>query len=257
MNALSQEVADEGDPVVHGEPSATKAQEIEDNTEVLILEESLVHTAEMSEPRAGATVPIPRTNSVLSSESADSIETLIMDEEPETAADIPDLAKNHVPLNASSNSVSAVNTTVAKDAKEKFIFRFPRKDSPSSFVSKQPPMIPPKPVASVLHSTFPSSASPTSTASSISHRAGTFAGTRLFIIPNNIEKVRLKLFRERVIEKGGVIKENFEAGITHVVTDLKNLTRISEIIGVKDLPVCGMVTFYLKIDTKTLLIHLN
>ncbi|CAG8489450.1 28044_t:CDS:10 [Dentiscutata erythropus] len=61
---------------------------------------------------------------------------------------------------------------------------------------------------------------------------GIFSNFRIFFIPNNIDKVRLRLLKEKVIEKGGqVVDGEFDASTTHVITALQG-QRILEILGI-------------------------
>ncbi|CAG8611266.1 6496_t:CDS:10, partial [Scutellospora calospora] len=60
-----------------------------------------------------------------------------------------------------------------------------------------------------------------------------FSNTRIFFIPNNIDKVRLRLLKEKVIERGGqVVEAGFNASVTHVITALESQKAL-EILGIR------------------------
>src|SRR5207253_1074805 len=61
-----------------------------------------------------------------------------------------------------------------------------------------------------------------------------FSNTRIFFIPNNIDKVRLRLLKEKVIERGGqMVEAGFNASVTHVITALESQKAL-EILGIRD-----------------------
>ncbi|CAG8440639.1 4367_t:CDS:2 [Dentiscutata heterogama] len=63
---------------------------------------------------------------------------------------------------------------------------------------------------------------------------GIFSNFRIFFIPNNIDKVRLRLLKEKVIERGGqVVDGEFGASTTHVITALQG-RRILKILGIRE-----------------------
>ncbi|CAG8761001.1 20031_t:CDS:10, partial [Gigaspora margarita] len=63
---------------------------------------------------------------------------------------------------------------------------------------------------------------------------GLFSNLRFFFIPKDIDKVRLRLLKEKVIEKGGqVIDGEFDTSATHVITALKG-RRVLKILGIRE-----------------------
>ncbi|CAG8585897.1 44091_t:CDS:10 [Gigaspora margarita] len=63
---------------------------------------------------------------------------------------------------------------------------------------------------------------------------GLFSDVRIFFIPNNIDKVRLRLLKQKVEEGGGqVIEDGFDASVTHVITTLEG-QRVLKILGISD-----------------------
>lgn len=49
---------------------------------------------------------------------------------------------------------------------------------------------------------------------------GIFSNLRILFIQNNIDTVRLGLMKEKVIAKGGIVVNTFDANVTHVITAL-------------------------------------
>ncbi|CAG8490580.1 33747_t:CDS:10 [Racocetra persica] len=65
---------------------------------------------------------------------------------------------------------------------------------------------------------------------------GLFSDIRIFFIPNNIDKVRLRLLKQKVEEGGGqVVSNKFDASVTHVITALEG-QKVLEILGINDIP---------------------
>ncbi|CAG8724888.1 12111_t:CDS:10 [Dentiscutata erythropus] len=63
---------------------------------------------------------------------------------------------------------------------------------------------------------------------------GLFSDNRIFFIPNNIDKVRLRLLKQKVRDEGGqVVEDGFDASVTHVITSLEG-QRVLEILGIND-----------------------
>ncbi|CAG8549843.1 8816_t:CDS:2 [Racocetra fulgida] len=65
---------------------------------------------------------------------------------------------------------------------------------------------------------------------------GLFSDIRIFFIPNNIDRVRLRLLKQKVEEGGGqVVNNKFDASVTHVITALEG-RMVLEILGINDIP---------------------
>ncbi|CAG8605549.1 22121_t:CDS:10 [Cetraspora pellucida] len=62
---------------------------------------------------------------------------------------------------------------------------------------------------------------------------GIFSNFRFFFIPKNIDKVRLRLLKEKVVERGGqVIDGEFDISATHVITALQG-QRVLKALGIR------------------------
>ncbi|CAG8728968.1 191_t:CDS:2, partial [Cetraspora pellucida] len=62
---------------------------------------------------------------------------------------------------------------------------------------------------------------------------GIFSNFRFFFIPKNIDKVRLRLLKEKVVERGGqVIDGEFDISATHVITALQG-QRVLKTLGIR------------------------
>ncbi|RIA87447.1 hypothetical protein C1645_286795 [Glomus cerebriforme] len=68
---------------------------------------------------------------------------------------------------------------------------------------------------------------------------GIFSNLRILFIPNNIDKLRLNLMKSKVMDKGGIIEENFQTdrNVTHIITELsgKQLLTTLGILGIRKL----------------------
>ncbi|CAG8657527.1 17659_t:CDS:2, partial [Racocetra fulgida] len=63
---------------------------------------------------------------------------------------------------------------------------------------------------------------------------GIFSGYRIFFIPKKIDSVRLRLLKEKVVERGGqVIDGEFDASATHVITALQG-QKILKTLGIRE-----------------------
>ncbi|CAG8483850.1 9405_t:CDS:10 [Cetraspora pellucida] len=63
-----------------------------------------------------------------------------------------------------------------------------------------------------------------------------FSDIRVFFIPNNIDKVRLRLLKQKVEERGGkVANDKFDSSVTHIITALEG-QRVLEILEISDIP---------------------
>ncbi|RUS13602.1 hypothetical protein BC938DRAFT_477780, partial [Jimgerdemannia flammicorona] len=192
---------------------------------------------------ASVQVPVstPCTSSILSNDSADSVKTLIMEEESVTSVAPPVPFPQPIPSNASSITPAPKILSPPKKAKGKLKFYLPKRAASSisskMSISTSKNSSSRKPGVSALQSSpYLPAPCPATSAASTAHQTGIFCNTRIFFITLNIEKVRLSLFRERVLEKGGVVEKRFGPDVTHVVTELKDLQRIKEIVGVESLP---------------------
>ncbi|CAG8557599.1 2599_t:CDS:10 [Funneliformis mosseae] len=65
---------------------------------------------------------------------------------------------------------------------------------------------------------------------------GIFSNLRILFISNNIDKLRLNLMKSKVLDKGGIIEENFEfdGNLTHIITELSGKQLIA-MFGVRKL----------------------
>ncbi|CAI2174663.1 18491_t:CDS:10, partial [Funneliformis geosporum] len=65
---------------------------------------------------------------------------------------------------------------------------------------------------------------------------GIFSNLRILFISNNIDKLRLNLMKSKVLDKGGIIEENFEfdRDLTHIITELSGNQLVAK-FGVRKL----------------------
>jgi len=65
---------------------------------------------------------------------------------------------------------------------------------------------------------------------------GIFSNLRILFISNNIDKIRLNLMKSKVVDKGGIIEENFNGNLTHIITELSGKQLIT-MLGVRKLKI--------------------